>query len=175
MLRRICKEVYNPRWIQWLRSIFVNRGMNTLFILRLLIFLFCSSRTSYRNRGIETSNFILIFRIEMTTKNRFDVLNVSFYGTYVVITFQSSNWTICQNAYKFKWSVWTHVKGAKQRLDTNPINQFYSAMNKVERAGKCERIDRRDWTVRHDVFYYSKGVWGNKKDCYFYKPQGLFA
>ena len=130
----------------------------------------------YRNRGIETSSFYISIFVTMTTKrNSFDVLNVSFYWVYVVITFQCSNWSVCQNAYKFSWSVWTHVKWAKQRLDNHPINQFYSAINKVEKAWKAQRIDRKDWSIRHDVFYYSKGIWGNKRDCYFYKPQGLFA
>lgn len=157
-----------------MRSIFVNRGMNYIFILRLLIFLFCSSRTSYRNRGIETSNFILYIFVEMTTKN-FDVLNVSFYGVYVVITFTASNWCVCQNAYKFTSNTWVHVKWAKDWLETHPIQEFYSALYKLVKAGKAIKLDRRDWSVRHDYFYYSKWVWGNRRDCYFYKPQGLFA
>ena len=48
-------------------------------------------------------------------------------------------------------------------------------MNKMEQAKVAERIDRREWSVQHDTFYYSKGIGWNKKDCYFYKPQGLFA
>lgn len=152
------------------------RRRNYIFISTLLMFLFCSTRGCATEIEALMLRFYISIFVKMTTKrNSFDVLNVSFYGVYVVITFQCSNWTVCQNAYKFKGSVWTHVKWAKNWLDNHPINQFYSAINKVEKAWKVQRIDRKDWSIRHDVFYYSKGIWGNRRDCYFYKPQGLFA
>lgn len=113
--------------------------------------------------------------ITMVTTKTFDVLNVSFYGVYIVITFLASNWTICSNAYRFKSNAWAHVKGAKQWLNDHPLNHFYSAIKKVELAWQCERIDRREWSLRCDIFYYSKWIGGNKRDCYFNKKMWLFA
>lgn len=109
------------------------------------------------------------------TNTMFDVLNVSFYWVYVVITFTCSNWAVCQNAYKFTSNAWVHVKWAKDWLDNNPINKFYWAMYKMVQANKAFKIDRRERSVQRDYFYYSKWLWGNKRDCYFVKKVGLFA
>jgi hypothetical protein len=43
-------------------------------------------------------------------------------------------------------------------LEKNPISKFYAAMNKMEQAKVAVRIDRREWSVQHDTFYYSKGI-----------------
>ena len=158
-----------------MRSFFVNRRMNYIFLLGILSFLFCGSRRCATEIADLVPWFYICIRIKMTTKNYFDVLNVSFYGVYVVITFQCSNWTVCQNAYKFTHNTWSHIKWAKKWLEKNPISKFYAAMNKMEQARVAERIDRREWSIQHDTFYYAKGIGWNKKDCYFYKPQGLFA
>lgn len=119
--------------------------------------------------------FYYLYSTMSTTKKSFDVLNVSFYGVYVTITFTASNGCVCQNAYKFTRNAWAHVKWAKQWLKSNDISQFYWAMFKLEQAWHAKKLDRRSWSVQRDIFYYSEGIWGNKRDCYFVKREWLFA
>lgn len=157
-------------------SFFDYRRMNNIFISGLLSSLFCGSRRCATEIADLVPWFYICIFVKMTTKtNSFDVLNVSFYWVYVVITFTCSNWAVCQNAYKFTKNAWTHIRWAKAWLTKKPIGGFYWAMFKLVNAWHAIKLDRRNWSIRHDVFYYSEGVWGNKRDCYFYKPEGLFA
>jgi len=110
-----------------------------------------------------------------TTKNSFDVLNVSFYGSNITITFTASNWALSTNAIEITRKPVTHTKWAIKWLQKNWVKWFYSAINKLVLAWHAKALKRNEWSVSHWEFYSMNTVGWIKRDCFFVKEEGLFA